>query len=148
MLLYACIDPGYHQQQEDVHWSQTHRLFAGRGGSCELMLGCIAKAEVSSLDVDQSEMDVVQWVSRQGARIGGELAPRVSRPFDASTTTRATILKLPLPRRCPNSAAKGHDCGPGSAARGHGGDTLLRAATLCHRPPPSEDLGDKGWTMV
>ena len=37
---------------------------AGRGGSCELMIGCIAKAKSDELHMDDSEMEEVRWVSR------------------------------------------------------------------------------------
>lgn len=42
-------------------------LPAGRGGSCELMIGCIAKAASSELTVDEEEMSEVRWVSQEGA---------------------------------------------------------------------------------
>lgn len=32
----------------------------GRGGSCELMIGCIAKAKTDSLHQDEDEMDDVR----------------------------------------------------------------------------------------
>ena len=35
-------------------------LPAGRGGSCELMIGCVAKAESQQLNVDLDEMDEVR----------------------------------------------------------------------------------------
>jgi hypothetical protein len=37
---------------------------AGRGGSCELMIGCIAKAKSDELHMDDSEMEEVRWVSK------------------------------------------------------------------------------------
>ncbi|PRW58426.1 Nudix hydrolase chloroplastic [Chlorella sorokiniana] len=37
----------------------------GRGGSCELMIGCIAKAAGSELTVDLEEMSEVRWASRE-----------------------------------------------------------------------------------
>lgn len=42
------------------------RLPAGRGGSCELMIGCIARAASLQLHMDPDEMDEVRWVSKQG----------------------------------------------------------------------------------
>lgn len=39
-------------------------LVAGRGGSCELMIGCVAKATSDELHVDSSEMDEVRWIHR------------------------------------------------------------------------------------
>ena len=36
----------------------------GRGGSCELMIGCVAKATSDELLVDRSEMDEVRWIHR------------------------------------------------------------------------------------
>ena len=32
----------------------------GRGGSCELMIGCIAKAKSDTVNVDEQEMDEVR----------------------------------------------------------------------------------------
>lgn len=40
---------------------------AGRGGSCELMIGCMAKATSDSLDVNFDEMEDVRWVTREQA---------------------------------------------------------------------------------
>ena len=40
---------------------------AGRGGSCELMIGCIAKAHSEDLSVDYNEMEDIQWMDRSGA---------------------------------------------------------------------------------
>lgn len=39
----------------------------GRGGSCELMLGCVAEAVSTELDVDTTEMEDVRWFSRAEA---------------------------------------------------------------------------------
>lgn len=39
-------------------------MHAGRGGSCELMIGAIAKAKSDTLHMDDAEMDEVRWVSR------------------------------------------------------------------------------------
>ncbi|KAL4859665.1 Peroxisomal NADH pyrophosphatase NUDT12 [Chlorella vulgaris] len=36
----------------------------GRGGSCELMVGCIARATATSITVDPVEMEEVRWVSK------------------------------------------------------------------------------------
>ena len=40
----------------------------GRGGTCELMIGCIAKATSNTLHIDENEMDDVRWVSRDQLR--------------------------------------------------------------------------------
>lgn len=37
---------------------------AGRGGSCELMIGCIAKAAATELHPDMEEMDDVRWIHK------------------------------------------------------------------------------------
>lgn len=37
----------------------------GRGGSCELMIGCFARAAGEALAVDASEMDECRWVGRE-----------------------------------------------------------------------------------
>ena len=39
-------------------------LCAGRGGSCELMIGCIAKAAATELHPDMEEMDDVRWIHK------------------------------------------------------------------------------------
>ena len=40
------------------------QVHAGRGGSCELMIGCIAQAKSDALHMDDTEMEEVRWVSR------------------------------------------------------------------------------------
>ena len=37
---------------------------SGRGGGCELMIGCVAKATSDEINTDQEEMEEVRWVSR------------------------------------------------------------------------------------
>lgn len=39
---------------------------SGRGGSCELMIGCIARARTTELHMDTEEMEDVRWVPRAG----------------------------------------------------------------------------------
>ena len=39
-------------------------VYAGRGGSCELMIGCIAQAKNDTVHMDDTEMEEVRWVSR------------------------------------------------------------------------------------
>ena len=41
---------------------------AGRGGSCELMIGCVGKADAEAIAMDESEMEDVRWVSREHLR--------------------------------------------------------------------------------
>ena len=41
---------------------------AGRGGSCELMIGCVGKADAEAIAMDESEMEDVRWVSREQLR--------------------------------------------------------------------------------
>ena len=43
---------------------QTPRWGAGRGGGCELMIGCVAKAAADEIHTNQEEMEEVRWVSR------------------------------------------------------------------------------------
>ncbi|KFM25303.1 Nudix hydrolase 19, chloroplastic [Auxenochlorella protothecoides] len=40
----------------------------GRGGSCELMIGCVAKATSNDIDMDAAEMAIVQWLPREDVR--------------------------------------------------------------------------------
>ena len=42
---------------------------AGRGGTCELMLGCFAEAQSTQLVVDTSEMEDVRWFTREEVRL-------------------------------------------------------------------------------
>lgn len=54
---------------------------AGRGGTCELMIGCIAKATSETLHMDQSEMDDVRWVSRDQLQKAVEDSRRTDTPY-------------------------------------------------------------------
>ncbi|KAK9812320.1 hypothetical protein WJX73_001978 [Symbiochloris irregularis] len=40
----------------------------GRGGTCEVMIGCMAKALDDTLHVNEEEMDAVRWVTKQEAQ--------------------------------------------------------------------------------
>ncbi len=64
-----CHAMSLHAAMLPHHALPSHALAlhpAGRGGSCELMIGCIAKAASSELRVDPEEMEEVRWVSREG----------------------------------------------------------------------------------
>ena len=65
------------------------RFDAGRGGTCELMIGCIAKAASDTLHMDQSEMDDVRWVSRDQLQKAVEDSRRTDTPYQG--------LHLPVP---------------------------------------------------
>lgn len=41
-------------------------LVTGRGGSCELMVGCLARARSEELAVNFEEMEDVRWVGHAG----------------------------------------------------------------------------------
>ena len=53
----------------------------GRGGTCELMIGCIAKATSDTLHMDESEMDDVRWVSRDQLKLAVEDSKRTDTPY-------------------------------------------------------------------
>jgi len=50
-----------------VRLLQSQPWPTGRGGSCELMLGCIAEAVSTEIHVDSTEMEDVRWFSRAEA---------------------------------------------------------------------------------
>lgn len=54
---------------------------AGRGGTCELMIGCIAKATSNTLHMDESEMDDVRWVTRDQLKKAVEDSKRNDTPY-------------------------------------------------------------------
>ena len=56
-------------------------MLAGRGGTCELMIGCIAKATSDALHMDESEMDDVRWVSRDQLQKAVEDSKRTDTPY-------------------------------------------------------------------
>ncbi|KAL4437163.1 hypothetical protein ABPG75_004302 [Micractinium tetrahymenae] len=53
----------------------------GRGGSCELMIGCIAKAGGDTITVDPMEMAEVRWVSREDVAAAVRLAAAPDSPY-------------------------------------------------------------------
>ena len=72
----------------------SHRvlLTAGRGGSCEIMIGCIAKALDDELHMDGDEMDDVRWVTKQDA----QKAVQYSSLKDSSSAGGGMFQKLTL----------------------------------------------------
>lgn len=67
-------------------WQTTRKememfMLAGRGGTCELMIGCIAKATSNALHMDESEMDDVRWVSRDQLQKAVEDSKRKDTPY-------------------------------------------------------------------
>ena len=53
----------------------------GRGGSCELMIGCIATAASEIISIDPNEMAECRWVSREEVKIALERSTRPESPF-------------------------------------------------------------------
>ncbi|KAL4423481.1 hypothetical protein ABPG77_003614 [Micractinium sp. CCAP 211/92] len=53
----------------------------GRGGSCELMIGCIAKAGGDAITVDPQEMEEVRWVRREDVAAAVQLAQSPDSPY-------------------------------------------------------------------
>ncbi|CAL5218535.1 g224 [Coccomyxa viridis] len=49
---------------KNVHILGSQPWPIGRGGSCELMIGCIAQAKNDTVHMDDTEMEEVRWVSR------------------------------------------------------------------------------------
>ncbi|BDA44335.1 Peroxisomal NADH pyrophosphatase NUDT12 [Coccomyxa sp. Obi] len=65
-----------------VHILGSQPWPVGRGGSCELMIGCVAKATSDELHVDKTEMDEVRWIQRD----------RVLRVVQASSSSDNPLL--------------------------------------------------------
>ena len=54
---------------------------AGRGGSCELMIGCVGKATSDELNFDRDEMDDVRWVTRAEAASALRISEQKANPY-------------------------------------------------------------------
>lgn len=63
---------------------------AGRGGSCELMIGCVAKAKSDELHIDDSEMEEVRWVSRADVSKALERSSSTDNPLVGEALQRWT----------------------------------------------------------
>ncbi|GAB4818050.1 hypothetical protein N2152v2_005096 [Parachlorella kessleri] len=72
-------ESGVEVTQVDILGSQPWPI--GRGGSCELMIGCIAKAHSEDLSVDYNEMEDIQWMDRSDVLAAVEVADRPSNPY-------------------------------------------------------------------
>ena len=66
LLLKVDDSPGllYIKSTHHIRGLADWQVLAGRGGSCELMIGCIAQAKSNTLHMDDTEMEEVRWVSR------------------------------------------------------------------------------------
>ena len=53
----------------------------GRGGSCELMIGCIAKAAASELHPDMDEMDDVRWIHKDVVKQAVHVSSQPDHPY-------------------------------------------------------------------
>ena len=53
----------------------------GRGGSCELMIGCVGKATCDELNFDRDEMDDVRWVTRAEAAAALRISEQKANPY-------------------------------------------------------------------
>lgn len=81
----------------------------GRGGGCELMLGCVAVAETENIQINDSDVEEVKWVSRDDVRrlldeSLNQLQSLGRRPPPSSTSTAtsppaaaADAMKVPGP---------------------------------------------------
>jgi len=54
---------------------------AGRGGTCELMIGAVAKATSLELDVDTDEMEDVRWFTRAEVQAAVARSGSLGNPF-------------------------------------------------------------------
>mmetsp|Transcript_15187 Transcript_15187/g.44738 ORF Transcript_15187/g.44738 Transcript_15187/m.44738 type:complete len:192 (-) Transcript_15187:1123-1698(-) len=58
---------------DQVHVLGTQPWPIGRAGTCELMLGCIGKAQSYEIMVNMSEMEDIQWYDRSELRAAVQL---------------------------------------------------------------------------
>jgi len=61
------------RQVDQVHVLGTQPWPIGRAGTCELMLGCIGKAQSYEIMVNMSEMEDIQWYDRSELRAAVQL---------------------------------------------------------------------------
>lgn len=104
--------------QNPNRWSNP----AGRAGSCELMIGCVARAASHDITVDPEEMEEVRWVSRAGAW------PRAVLRAIGYAARRERSLRM-LHQRCHASGCGMPEC---SVAR--------RTTRLTLFPPPPSPM--------
>ena len=93
----------------DILGSQPWPL--GRSGSCELMVGCFAKATTKALDVDANELNSAQWVSREVVMEKLERA--------------RTLGRRPQTKPKTNTHGKGKEKGTGKGSEGGEGATWI-----------------------
>ncbi|KAK9835976.1 hypothetical protein WJX81_003158 [Elliptochloris bilobata] len=58
----------------------------GRGGGCELMIGCVAKAVADEIHTDQEEMEEVRWVSRANVLEAVAASAHPDNPYYGNST--------------------------------------------------------------
>ncbi|CAK0736539.1 hypothetical protein CVIRNUC_000762 [Coccomyxa viridis] len=66
---------------ESVHILGSQPWPIGRGGSCELMIGCMAKAKSDALHMDDTEMDDVRWISKADVKKALERSSAADNPL-------------------------------------------------------------------
>ncbi|KAK9805210.1 hypothetical protein WJX72_006176 [[Myrmecia] bisecta] len=71
----------------------------GRGGSCELMIGCVAQATSDALSMDPDEMDDVRWIAKADVRKAVETSGQPDNPYlgGRSTTPDGIDFWIPPP---------------------------------------------------
>ncbi|DBB08850.1 TPA: hypothetical protein ACH3X3_007500 [Trebouxia sp. C0006] len=79
------------QEEAGIHVGPVHIAGSqpwpmGRGGTCELMIGCIAKATSDALHMDESEMDDVRWVGRDQLKKAVEDSKRKDTPYQGGSS--------------------------------------------------------------
>ena len=79
-------------------------MLAGRGGTCELMIGCIAKATSDALHMDESEMDDVRWVNRDQLKKAVEDSKRTDTPYKGLQPSCYAESMLHDVHCCPSTA--------------------------------------------
>jgi NAD+ diphosphatase len=68
--------------QVQLHSSQPWPV--GRGGACELMIGCMAQAVTVEVHLDEEEMAAAVWFSREDVRAMVERSIAGATPTDAA----------------------------------------------------------------
>ncbi len=68
-------------------------MHAGRGGSCELMIGCMAKAKSDALHMDDTEMDDVRWISKADVKKALERSSAADNPLTGDTPPLSAAME-------------------------------------------------------
>jgi len=89
-----------------VQFLGTQPWPGGRGGSCELMLGCIARADSEDVKVDKNEMEDARWFTR--AEVADMLERSLALPAGLPSSSMKLADNVPAPLWVPPPSAIAH----------------------------------------